>query len=314
MVDSGLTGELITPHLRSTLGLAVDLNGKKVSGLGAGGAVAQGDIIPLTGASLCCGTFAQPGARELPLPQLTAVVTDFPQEHLDPDHDPVEGMLGMELLSMFDTDLDFPKDRLRFWVPGQGVEAAAADGLIEVPAAVLNETGLLGIRVTAPAVSAAGARGRPDGTTSIQPLVGILDCGASFSAVNWAAAALLGLPPKGDKSWDKAPKLFSVGVDGRPLPLPTHPLQLSYVGDAVRDPAGGRDLTFKLPPPGWKPWDTVQVAVADLPVFSQLLGDGTRPYLGPAALVGLDVLSQRRVVLATGSGKTRARKLYTTLS
>jgi hypothetical protein len=37
----------------------------------------------------------------------------------------------------------------------------------------------------------------------------------------------------------------------------------------------------------------------DLPVFSQLLGDGnTRtPFKGPAALIGLDVLAQRRVVL-----------------
>lgn len=37
----------------------------------------------------------------------------------------------------------------------------------------------------------------------------------------------------------------------------------------------------------------------DLPVFSQLLGDGDgrKPFKGPAALIGLDVLAQRRVVL-----------------
>lgn len=41
------------------------------------------------------------------------------------------------------------------------------------------------------------------------------------------------------------------------------------------------------------------VPAGDLPVFSQLLGDGdTRtPFKGPAALIGLDVLAQRRVVL-----------------
>ena len=38
------------------------------------------------------------GAEALRLPPLTAVVTDFVQSHLDPAHDPVEGMLGMELL------------------------------------------------------------------------------------------------------------------------------------------------------------------------------------------------------------------------
>lgn len=31
----------------------------------------------------------------MPIPPLTAVVTDFLQEHMDPEHDPVEGMLGM---------------------------------------------------------------------------------------------------------------------------------------------------------------------------------------------------------------------------
>jgi hypothetical protein len=37
----------------------------------------------------------------------------------------------------------------------------------------------------------------------------------------------------------------------------------------------------------------------DLPVFAQLLGDGDarKPFNGPAALIGLDVLAQRRVVL-----------------
>jgi hypothetical protein len=63
------------------------------SGLGAGGAVAGGDLITLRGAALCCGDFPGRASQELPLPPLNAVVTDFPQEHLDPAH-AVEGMLG----------------------------------------------------------------------------------------------------------------------------------------------------------------------------------------------------------------------------
>ena len=35
------------------------------------------------------------GAEDLELPSLSAVVTDFLQQHMDPAHDPVEGMLGM---------------------------------------------------------------------------------------------------------------------------------------------------------------------------------------------------------------------------
>lgn len=55
----------------------------------------------------------------------------------------------------------------------------------------------------------------------------------------------------------------------------------------------------------------LQAAVGDLPVFSQLLGDGRTPFTGPAAIVGLDVLSQRRVVIGAGEGKRgRARQLF----
>lgn len=68
---------------------------------------------------------------------------------------------------MFDTDLDFPHNRLRLWAPGAGVAAAEKDGLVPVPAAVLNETGILGIRATSPAAPRA------------QPFVGIIDCGVS---------------------------------------------------------------------------------------------------------------------------------------
>lgn len=51
--------------------------------------------------------------------------------------------------------------------------------------------------------------------------------------------------------------------------------------------------------------------MGDLPVFSQLLGDGRTPFTGPAAIVGLDVLSQRRVVIGAGEGKRgRARQLF----
>jgi hypothetical protein len=75
MVDSGLTGELLTPHLQQLLGLGQGSGGKRVSGLGAGGAVSAGELVELRGASLCCGDFPglAPGAKELPLPPLTAV-------------------------------------------------------------------------------------------------------------------------------------------------------------------------------------------------------------------------------------------------
>jgi hypothetical protein len=84
------------------------------------------------------------------------------------------------------------------------------------------------------------------------------------------------------------------------------------VGDAVKDPRTGR-LSFSPPPRAWQPWKPVMAAVGDLPVFSQLLGDGQKPFTGPAALIGLDVWSQRRVVLESvpPGGKTgRQRRLF----
>ena len=147
----------------------------------------------------------------------------------------------------------------------------------------------------------------------MQPFVGIIDCGASFSAINWQAAALAGLPPQGSSVYGppgKPPKngVAILGVDGKPQVLPMTNVRLTFVGKPNKDSKGG--LSFDPPPSGWKPWKEVQVAVGDLPAFSQLLGDGRKPFNGPAALIGLDVLSQRRVVVGAGAGlRGRAREV-----
>jgi hypothetical protein len=77
-----------------------------------------------------------------------------------------------------------------------------------------------------------------------------------------------------------------------------------------QDPRTGKPNGFQQPPSSWKPWDEVDLAIGDLPVFPSLLGDGTRPFLGPAALLGLDVLSQRRVILESGGPGTRRRRVF----
>ena len=82
------------------------------------------------------------------------------------------------------------------------------------------------------------------------------------------------------------------------LPLCPSVLLDHVTGDAFKDPRTG-GLSFEPASKDFKPWGPVQAAVGDLPVFSQLLGDGDmrKPFTGPAALIGLDVLAQRRVVL-----------------
>jgi hypothetical protein len=291
MVDSGLTTELITPHLQQSLGIATGKN--KLQGLASGGSTQSNDLVKLTDVSLCCGKFS--GDKEIELPSLTAVITDFPQEHIDPGHDPVEGMLGMEVLSLFDVDFDFPAGRIRFWKSGTAA-GAVGNKLVEIPAVVINETGLLGIRLSAPEAN--------------QPVLGFLDCGATFSAVNWSAAKLLGLPDKGASDYKTGPAIDAIGIDGRPFRLPTIKKELTFVGDVQQDSTTGRPIGFDKPPSSWKPWEKVDLAVGDLPVFPSLLGDGTRPYMGPAALIGLDVLSQRRVILEAGRPGTRKRRVF----
>lgn len=198
----------------------------------------------------------------------------------------------MELLSLFDVDFDFPAGRLRFWKAGTAAAAAERDGMVSISAAVINETGLIGIRMT--------TMDNPSG----QPVLAFLDCGSTFSVMNWSAAELLGFPPRGDDKYRGGVGVVAVGVDGRPIELPTWGgSQLTFCGDVEQ--TKGAKVEFKKPPDSWRAWDAVPIAVGDIPVFSNILGDGKTPFSGPAALIGLDVLSQRRVILETGAGRKR---------
>lgn len=288
MVDSGLTTEMITPHLTEVLKIRVGKN--TISGLAAGGGRTS-SLVDLDNAALCCGKFPNSNEELLKLPKLHAVITDFPQEHIDPNHD-VEGMLGMELLALFDVDFDFPNNRIRFWKPGTAIKK----GLDEIPAVVINETGLIGIRLTVP-----GGQ---------QPILAFLDCGATFSCMNWKAAAMFGLPPKTNPLYKKSPAVAALGIDGNMMTLPIVKQTLTFSGEVEQDPQTGRPLGFAPPPSDWKPWDPVQMAIGDIPAFSTILGDGRTPYQGPAALIGLDVLAQRRVVLEAARDSSRRRRVF----
>ncbi|KAL3810302.1 hypothetical protein ACHAXA_007026 [Cyclostephanos tholiformis] len=317
MLDTGLTLEMMTPRLGEKLGLKSRRTG--ISGITAGGVTSSNsDIVAWTGASLCGGGGGDGGASggadaAFPLPELHAIVSDFPQEYIDPEH-PIEGMLGQELLSRYDLDLDFRANRLRLYRPGtaaRGIDLASRGGMVEIPSVEINETRLIGIRLTPAAPDAATGDGRRQPQ---QPVLAFLDCGSTFSVINTKAAALWGLPTSSqDPVYTNGPKMLAVGVDGKPMELPTITQSFSFAGEARKDPTTGRLLGFDPPPAQWKPWKGVQIAVADLPVFPELLGDGITPYQGPAALLGLDVLSQRRVIFeaaAAGMEKSRRRRLF----
>lgn len=235
---------------------------------------------------------------------------------MDPAHDPVEGMIGMEVLEQFDVDFDFPAGRLRLWKPHTVEAVAKKANMSTIEAVVINETRLLGFRVVPSSAI------KKDATTSAgvvpaQPFLGVVDCGASFSVVNRSAASLLGLPPpsqnNNNDAYDKNPMVAGVGVDGKPQLMPTaNDVRLSYCNNANKDAR-----SFEAPPQDWTPWDPILLAIGDLPVFTNLLGDGRTPYRGPAGIIGLDILTQRRLILETGdndssssSSSSRSRRIY----
>lgn len=309
MIDTGLTAELVTPHLVKLLGMNIEKQKSNIAmqGLAAGGTTSAQDMIRLDGVSLCSSDCDH--TNELKLPTLHAFVKDFSQEHMDPKHDPVEGMLGMEVLELFDVDFDFPAGRLRFWAPGTGAAVAQQEGMVEIPGGEINESLLRGIRV-APAVPA----DKINTTPQQQPFMGIIDCGSSFSAVNWAAARLLGLPPKSNKlAYMTSPVIMGVGVDDKPLPLPTKKVQLTFCGEAKAN-ENGVLVKFEPPPSRWRPWEPVMVGIGDLPAFELLLGEEDKPFHGPAAIIGMDILSQRRFIMETCRGtlqcSEKRRRMY----
>ena len=275
MLDTALTSETITPELQKTLGMSDD-NAMKVEGLAAGGSKGEEKLVMLEGVSL-----SEEG-QGVELPPLHAIVTDFPEEKIDPAQK-VDGMVGIETLELFYVDFDFPAGVVRLWPSGTAASVAEEAGMISVPAAIVNdETYLLAIRITS----------EKSLEKKLQPFLGIVDVGASFSTCSWEAAKLLAELPRNKIAYIGSPTVMAVGVDNKPIPMPMKHVTLTFLGGAPQDEDS--KVQFEQPPPEWKPWNKVKVGVGDLPVCSLALGDKDHPFKGPAAIIGLDVLSQRK--------------------
>jgi len=105
--------------------------------------------------------------------------------------------------------------------------------------------------------------------------------------------------------------IMAVGIDGKPLYIPTKKIEFTFCGDTVKNEKG-EIVEFSSPPSNWQPWKPVLAGVGDLPIFELLLRSGEEPFHLPAAVIGLDVLSQRRVILeACGDDATeRSRRMF----
>jgi Aspartyl protease len=299
MLDTGLTAQaMVTPRLMRILHFEENKDFSTAEGLAAGGQTGKVQFASLSGVALC-----GPSGTSLTLPCLEAVISNFAQETMDRQH-PVAGMLGMELLDKFDVDFDFPEGRVRFWEAGTAEKEARRHGMVEIPIAVINNSLLLGIRVTG---NALGDKKESSGQQQKQPFLGILDTGSTFSAVNWKAAQLLGLPPKKSMTYLKPPAIVAMGIDNKPLYVPTKKIEFTFSGNAITNEKGVI-VGFSPPSPGWKRWKPVLAGIGDLPIFELLLGTDNKPYQGPAALIGMDVLSQRRVILESIRSGSDSRK------
>uniref|UniRef100_A0A6S8JSP9 Peptidase A2 domain-containing protein n=1 Tax=Amphora coffeiformis TaxID=265554 RepID=A0A6S8JSP9_9STRA len=308
MVDTGMTRELIAPQLQDMIQCSSDKTAGKHNnepqGIAAGGVVTQAQpTVEIDGFTLSDGVHP-----DIPLPTLQAMVGDFAQIRLDPQR-PVAGMLGMDVLfQQFDVDMDFPAGRMRLWAPGTA--AQQSKGMVEIPAVVLNESLLLGTRIRGKLASSKN-NGKEESMS--QPCVGIIDTGSTFSTINWEAAKCMGLPPKTNK-WKYnmlvSPPIVAAGMDNTSLKMPTKKIQFSYCGNTIEN----KDTTivgFESPPEYWKPWVPVVAGVGDLPVFELLLGSENKPFHGPAAIIGMDVLSQRRLIFeAAKNPSQRARRIF----
>lgn len=213
------------------------------------------------------------------------------------------------MLKLFDVDLDFPAGRIRFWAPGTAAEEAKRAGLVEIPTAVINESLVLGTRVTGKPSTKSTGKSEP---APPQPFLGILDSGSTFSAVNWEAAKLLDLPPKSNRlKYMGLTGIMAVGIDGKPLYIPTKKIEFTFCGDPIENEQG-EIVEFAPPPSKWQPWKPVMAGVGDLPIFELLLRTGEGPFHLPAAVIGLDVLSQRRVILEACSDDAigRSRRMF----
>lgn len=173
---------------------------------------------------------------------------------------PLDGMLGYGSFYPSDIDIDFPAATLRLWSAGDGSSVAGAAGMRSVEARALPRFGILVVRLMA-----------PDDTDSTKA-VGIIDTGSLFSIANVAAAKALGL--KLDPS---LPAVGIEGVEGSGVLLP------QARGAPVTLRGREEDSAVVL--------QNVSFVVGDVPILSTFAGKGA-----PAVLLGLDVLSQYRLL------------------
>jgi len=233
--------------------------------------------------------------KGLPLPSpMMAAEVDFPQVKL-------AEMVGIDLVGMLGQwplhqvcllHVDRAGQELKIYKNTDTAAVVAREGMVRVPGAELP-SGLFGIElIHHPLVVGPGWGDSP--RVTVQAMV---DSGASYSIVNWAAAEVLFGLKEDDKAVKDAIKVRARGIGGQEL---LWPLMRLTLGVSTAAGNGKEGVQFR----------TVDVAIGDAPSFDGLFGrkeegmfGSAKAYLGlskpnPGALIGQDLLSQQPYMLA----------------
>ncbi|CAJ1393119.1 unnamed protein product [Effrenium voratum] len=216
----------------------------------------------------------------VPLPgPLHATVVPFTQEQLAKAQGiELDGMLGqLPLYQDFAVEVDPEAQQLTLRVAKEAQQAALQAGMRRL-AGIDLPSRLMGVEVFHASLT--------EGAGSSVHVPALVDSGSANSVVNWPAASLLFGIKQGDKIVRDAPRIRAIGVGGGTIDMPLLRFSIGLVGEGD-----------SLPP------SPVRVAIGDAEVFAEIFGReesggwpfglGTKP-LKPAALIGQDVLSQRR--------------------
>eukprot|EP00403_Amphidinium_massartii_P028787 CAMPEP_0178399912 /NCGR_PEP_ID=MMETSP0689_2-20121128/15520_1 /TAXON_ID=160604 /ORGANISM="Amphidinium massartii, Strain CS-259" /LENGTH=665 /DNA_ID=CAMNT_0020020695 /DNA_START=76 /DNA_END=2070 /DNA_ORIENTATION=- len=255
--------------------------------------IAQGDelVEAVSGMRLRRKKAARKG---VPLPgPLMAAEVPFPQVQLaDKQGIDLVGMLGQwPLHTVCALYVDRAASELKIFKNQDASAVAEQAGLVRIPGQELP-SGLFGVELQH--MPLAVCPGWGDSSEMLSAKVSaMVDSGSSYSIMNWAAAKLMFGLTANDKVVQEAPKVRGIGVSGGQLDFPLVQLSLGLAASST----GKEGIQL----------GTVSVAIGDAPIFDQLFGreeEGLMGFFGqgkpkPGALIGQDLLSQQRYMLAS---------------
>jgi len=302
MVDSGLTGTLLTPQAQEYL-YAIPTQ-TTVQGLAGVGNI-QAPLVFVDRMKL--GDY-------LPLRPTVAAVIDFFQAQTGAEMGlDIAGMVGMEFLEQYDLEIDPFAEEVTLYDPTEPETLPQGGRLVtgcELPGNLIGAL-LQGYRYPTPEEAAAGIRP----TEWAPPILGIVDTGATYSIINWKAANQMGIFAD-DPRVKAAGTVTMMGVEGKRQRMPLFTLPMAVAGFA-KPPTPvtvykGEDVNSSL----WA-MDALQVDEANRVTFAKPVSVGIgdinfknllrKPdlgvYNGSAAIIGQDLWMQR-AMLISGSRRT----------